>query len=313
MPPGWASRLRPFTMSHLAMQSIRAPLEWRVLVAVHPFYLPLARQLKGHTVVYYCLDDYRLYRPGRAKQVENEEAELVRLADHTVCISSYRQEDLKRRVPGARDRIHHIPLGAAEEFFAGANEPSPGPLLWDDDSIGRPVVGYVGTLGDRVDWHLVYEVAAAAQDWSFVFIGRLPERRALSAGGRRPDWFGDFQAASSLGNVHLPGPIPQTEVGRANRCFDVCWMPYAEDHEFNRACCPTKIMDYLAGGRPVVATPLPECRLYADVITLARGPGESAAGLRSALEDTPQRRESRLRRAREHTWERQAEAFAGIL
>ncbi len=42
-------------------------------------------------------------------------------------------------------------------------------------------------------------------------------------------------------------------------------IPYRADHPFNIACCPTKIMDYMAAGRPVVSTDLPECELYSDV------------------------------------------------
>ena len=46
------------------------------------------------------------------------------------------------------------------------------------------------------------------------------------------------------------------------QAFDVCLIPYRPDHPFNRVCCPTKIMDYMGTGRPIVSTALPECRLY---------------------------------------------------
>jgi glycosyltransferase involved in cell wall biosynthesis len=313
MPPGWAHRLRPFTMGYLALQAQSAPLDWDVLVVVYPFYLPLARRLRARRLVYYCLDDYRLYRPARARHVGAEEDELVRLADHTVCISCHRQSDLMRRVPEAQQRIHHIPLGVSEDFLAAESDPSPREMLWQDGPIRRPTVGYVGTLGDRVDWRLVHAVAREAGEWSFVFVGRSPAGPEPSAGGRRPDWFRHFQAAISLPNVRLPGPVPQADVGRANQSFDVCWMPYATDHEFNRASCPTKIMDYLAGGRPVVATPLPECGLHSDVISVVRDPAGMTAALAAALEDTSDRRRNRLSWARDHTWARQAEAFTGLL
>jgi len=43
----------------------------------------------------------------------------------------------------------------------------------------------------------------------------------------------------------------------------VILIPYAQNDRFNRACSPTKIMDGLGSGRPIVATAIPECRLYA--------------------------------------------------
>ena len=46
-------------------------------------------------------------------------------------------------------------------------------------------------------------------------------------------------------------------------------MPYACDHPFNTACSPTKIMDGMGSGRPIVATSIPECRLYAHLFDVA--------------------------------------------
>ena len=66
-------------------------------------------------------------------------------------------------------------------------------------------------------------------------------------------------------NVHALGWRDQHIIDQYNRSFDLGLIPYRTDHPFNIACCPTKIMDYMAAGRPVVATDLPECRLYADV------------------------------------------------
>ena len=42
-------------------------------------------------------------------------------------------------------------------------------------------------------------------------------------------------------------------VGRFNAAFDLCMIPYRADHPFNRASCPTKVMDYMATSRPVVS------------------------------------------------------------
>ena len=63
-------------------------------------------------------------------------------------------------------------------------------------------------------------------------------------------------------NVHAIGWRGQATIDAYNRSFDLGLIPYRVDHPFNVACCPTKIMDYMAAGRPVVATDLPECRLY---------------------------------------------------
>jgi glycosyltransferase involved in cell wall biosynthesis len=65
-------------------------------------------------------------------------------------------------------------------------------------------------------------------------------------------------------NVHALGWRPQHEIARYYQAFDVCLIPYRVDHPFNRACNPTKIMDAMGSGRPIVATALPECRLHSE-------------------------------------------------
>ncbi len=95
-------------------------------------------------------------------------------------------------------------------------------------------------------------------------------------------------------NVHAIGWRAQPTIDAYNRSFDLGLIPYQVDHPFNIACCPTKIMDYMAAGRPVVSTDLPECRLYPhlfDVVEpgafleavqarLAAGPDDGRAALR---------------------------------
>jgi glycosyltransferase involved in cell wall biosynthesis len=66
-------------------------------------------------------------------------------------------------------------------------------------------------------------------------------------------------------NVHVLGWRPQAEIANYISAFDVCLIPYRIDHPFNRVCSPTKIMDYLATGRPIVSTAIPECTHYAHL------------------------------------------------
>ena len=113
---------------------------------------------------------------------------------------------------------------------------------------------------------------------------RVPEgldrldRRHPQATDERPHGRAVSYAVSARPNVHALGWRPQETIAAYNRAFDVCLIPYRTDHPFNRACSPTKIMDYMGTGRPIVSTALPECRLYdhlfhvaADSSTVHRG------------------------------------------
>ena len=75
-------------------------------------------------------------------------------------------------------------------------------------------------------------------------------------------------------NVHALGWRPQDEIARYYQSFDVWLIPYRIDHPFNRACNPTKIMDAMGSGRPIVATAIPECRLHAERFHVAENADE---------------------------------------
>lgn len=93
--------------------------------------------------------------------------------------------------------------------------------------------------------------------------------------------------------------------------MDVCLIPYHADHPFNRAACPTKIMDYMATSRPVVTTPVPECRLYDHLFEVADTPSDFVAAVRKVVDQGSDDGRASLRwtTARDFTWERTAAAL----
>jgi glycosyltransferase involved in cell wall biosynthesis len=97
--------------------------------------------------------------------------------------------------------------------------------------------------------------------------------------------------------------------------FDVCWIPYATDHAFNRAAWPTKIMDGLASGRPVVSTDIPECRLYSNWITIVQNADEAISAVRRLLGRPPNGEKARRQVdfTRDHLLSRWAETLLGWL
>ena len=75
----------------------------------------------------------------------------------------------------------------------------------------------------------------------------------------------------------------RTSSARYYQAFDVCLIPYAVEHPFNRACNPTKIMDAMGSGRPIVATALPECRLHSDRFHVVENGEEFTSAVREIL------------------------------
>jgi hypothetical protein len=158
----------------------------------------------------------------------------------------------------------------------------------------------VGSLEDRIDWDLIAQIADAFPQGSVVLLGRPP------ASAPRQAWYRAYTRATARANVHLLGWKDQARIGPYTAAFDVCLIPYASEHPFNRVACPTKVMDYMATSRPVVSTALPECRLYHDLFDIADTREQFISAIRRLLDRQSDDGRAALRwhRARNSTWER---------
>lgn len=268
LPPGWMKRF-----PEIGMRPIRRAIDrWRrqlpddaplALVMTYPHYRTLRDLVRPDLQVYLNLDDYGLYWPSRAVEVDRLERQLVAEADLTACVSLARAEHLRSAVPEAAGQVVHLPHGTPDAFlFDGEATGRAAPAPADLAHLPRPLLGYVGGLEERIDWDLLDRVAEEFPDASIVLIGRVP---SLDGGG----WCDDARRCLARPNVHAVGFRPQGSLGRYLRSFDACLIPYRVDHPFNLVCCPTKIMDYMGSGRPIVSTDLPECRLHSGLIELA--------------------------------------------
>ncbi len=276
LPPGLLKRLPALGMRPIARAVRRfwaeRPGARRGLVATYPYYLRLAEVLRPDALIYYNFDDYALYWPDRAEELRGWEDELVRRADVTICAALAMAEELRRRVPSAADRVRHMPHGTPAAFLASRPLDRPGPAPADVADLPRPLLGYVGSLEDRLDWSLLDAVAEAFPEASVVLVGRPPEP------GPEP-WREECRRTLARPNAHALGWRGQEELPSYYQAFDVNLIPYLVDHPFNLACSPTKIMDGMGATRPMVATAVPECRLYTHLFDVAGSRDEFVAAV----------------------------------
>ena len=314
LPPGWMKTYPKLGMLPIAW----AARDWReglrgprplVLAISYPHYLHLRDMLRPDALVYYNMDDYGFYWAGRREAVRALERKAVREADLSVFCAKARADELRAEVPEAAARIIHLPHGAPSSAIPATPQHLPGPPPSDLAALPRPYLGFVGTLEDRIDWPLIEHLARTFPGSSLVLIGREP------APAPRLEWYRDYRRAVTLPNVHLLGWKGQAEIGAYNAAFDACLIPYKVDHPFNRVACPTKVMDYMATSRPVVATALPECLLYSHLFDVADSREDFANAVSRIVEAGSDDGRATLRweAARASTWERTAEALLGHL
>lgn len=264
------------------------------VISTYPWFNAVVRDVPDANLIYYCLDDYALYRRGRAALIRRQEAQMIKRAALTLCLSSSRTRDLGDRFTSCAPTIRHFPLGVADDYIV--ETPRAGDV--------RCTVGYIGNLSDRVDWQFVADVARALPEFKFVFLGTLDD---ASSGDEGYDWQADRRCALAVPNVAHCGNVRQCDVASYYTSFTINWIPYAQDHPFNLASCPTKIMDGLASGRPLVSTEIPECRLYPEYIRLVRTVADAVQAITAAYDEqlTPEFATHARRQidfARSNTW-----------
>jgi glycosyltransferase involved in cell wall biosynthesis len=93
-------------------------------------------------------------------------------------------------------------------------------------------------------------------------------------------------------------------------CFDIAVIPF-KINELTTGVNPVKLYEYLAAGRPVVSSDLPEVRPFSPYVAVAGNAAEFVRGLEAELAaDSPEKRAERIELAEQHSWEARAESAA---
>ncbi|MEU1752817.1 glycosyltransferase [Micromonospora matsumotoense] len=223
---------------------------------------PCAGRLPAAAVVYDATDlDWTFTRLWNRRHLRRNLARAVAAADLVLASSAALPERMPRRGPTPVV----LPNGCDPTHFAVG-----GPVAPPVARLRRPVVGYCGAVDTRAfDADLVAAVARARPDWTFLLAG--PSTRA----GRSP--------LRGLANVVLTGPVGYADVPALLRGCDVTVIPYRVGGRIDYVH-PKKCYEYLALGKPVVATPLPALRHLTGVIGIAAGPQAFTEAVAAALD-----------------------------
>ena len=175
--------------------------------------------------------------------------------------------------------------------------PSSDPVLTKKiEAIGQAkIVAYQGGISSWFDFDLMDYVIRNNPDLAFLFVGMVDLRvRAEFSRLRR---YRNFHYIGTVGPDILPWVLSKIDVGI---------IPF-KINDLIRAVNPIKLYEYLAAGKPVVATPMIEVIRYEGkgVVVTTDDPDVFAASIRemAALSADPLIRLERLRIAHENSWE----------
>ncbi len=205
---------------------------------------------------------------------------------------------LFRAREGSHRRVFCYPSGVERTHFAPA---AAGPPPAELAGVPRPLLGFYGVLDERLDPGLLAAIADARPDWTVAMIGPVAKIAATDL-PRRP-------------NLRYLGPRSYADLPAFLAVFDVAILPFAQN-DATRFISPTKTLEYLAGGKPVVSTPIQDVvDLYGEVVRFAATPAAFVDAVERALGETPLERARRegiaARILGEHDWDGIADGMWG--
>jgi len=173
----------------------------------------------------------------------------------------------------------------------------------DQAALPRPRLGYYGVIDERLDLDLVAALADAHADWQIVMVGPVV-KIAQETLPRRA-------------NLHWMGQRRYDELPSFLAGWDVCLMPFALNAS-TRFISPTKTLEYLAAGKPVVSTAVRDVVLqYAKVVPIAADAAAFVAACEAILDRSADASERFARDAAEPvsatSWDRTAGAMQPLL
>ena len=261
----------------------------RTLVAIVdlPFWRPLAEAIPGCFVVYDCMDYHGGFSTNSPQMIE-EEARLIEVADLVVTTSAQLSEIVGQSAPNVLIR------NAGEVDYFGA---APSRRAYPSE---RPVAGYLGAIADWFDIELIVAAARRHPEWDFVMVGAKTLRKV--------------SGAERLENIKWIGEVPYAEAAAWVHSFDVALVPFKLT-ELTLCTNPVKVYEYLAAGKPVVATALPEVKEMEKVVHVADDHDHfiELLGMAMAERDDPALAAERSQWATGHDWKTRAEQFDGSI
>jgi len=257
------------------------PVQW--------FYDPMAvTAFVGHmnesAIVYDCMDELSQFR-GAPRELVRRERELLAVADVVfgggpkIC-QAKRHHNSNAYSYGCGVDVPHF--GKARH--ARTKKPA------EVARLSGPVLGYFGVVDERVDYGLLAQLADHDPTWNIVIVG--------------PSTKVDPATFPRRSNLHWLGGRDYAALPSYVKSFDVCLMPFALNAatEFIN---PTKALEYMATGRPIVSTAIEDVVLQFDtVVSIASSSEDFVARCETAIaQPDASRIKLGLKKARQNSWE----------
>lgn len=192
------------------------------------------------------LEIFHMYGP----EMEADHRNLMNRADVTVCTATKLYNQIAQI---AKNPIVSTNAGDYD-FFANTSNYDINPLIAERIQGYECVLGYYGALAKWFDYELVKAVAAAHPEWVWVLVGINYDRTLDKSGFEKYD------------NIIVIPPQPYKELPSFLTAFTIATIPF-QINEITLSTSPVKLFEYMAGGKAILTSKMPECLKYESVKT----------------------------------------------
>ena len=268
-------------------QGLSRPILW---IAI-PTAADMIGQLDEQLVIYQVSDKYDANSMDHA----TDQATIAKLHNRAIDNADlifYSGQKLLAEAERGRERSFLLEQAVDFDHWArvgtGGLEVAP-----EVTQIPRPRLGYFGAIEPwLIDQELVRRAAREHPDWQWVFIGNLSRGVEIA----------------NLPNTHFLPPVAYDRLPSYAAGFDVCVLPWETEKAFTSYGSAIKVREYLATGKPVVISPLPEYEAMGNVLRIARSREDFLRLIEDALgEDDPEAGRRRQAAVKDGTWDARAE------
>lgn len=215
--------------------------------------------ISGKKIIYDCMDNYKKFSGNDENKTRDNEFKLLKIAD-TVFVSS---EDLYRELMAygldLSEKMIIVNNGVDISMFHSEKygESDIAEIFRNDK---QRKVCYVGTISDWVDLDLISDVARVNRDISFYFVGPIDETVGV-------------YKYNDVRNMYFTGVQPYESIPNILSNIDIAIMPFVIN-DLVLSVNPVKIYEYLAMGKPVIASSYPETEKFGALIQVYKNAEE---------------------------------------
>jgi glycosyltransferase involved in cell wall biosynthesis len=259
----------------------------KILITFQADSAVLVKSLQARLKIYYCTDDWsasgRWWQP--EPLVRKREQELVEACDFVIAVS----QRLLHKFEQFGKPVYFLPNAADYDLFSRA---CLGRVASDIGVLKRPVIGFIGLITPySFDPNLIIWLAQRHPEWTFVIIGKPVSGEP------------NLTALNAFSNIHMLGFKPLNVLPQYLAGMDVCLIPWPES-DWTKSAFSLKLFEYLAAGKPIVASWTEEYLPYKELVYLASTYEEFERNIKYALSETDRGLvKKRMQLAKNNTWD----------